>query len=262
MISDLSKYKRLFTFGCSLTRYKYPTWADVLSKEMPNSEFYNLGYAGTGNKFISYYIAQANNRFKFSKDDLVLVMYTSSCREDRYVKGNWKAHGNVYNNPYYDEDYLMKYSDVNGYHYESMALMELSMKYIKSLPCSSEFLLGYPLPHNEAPYPVDEEFFMKISDLFSDVRFPISYLKFLGKDFISKGFKFIDDKGNIQYDAHPLPINGYEYLHFLGFPLTEKSYLYAVEETNNCNKFTTVDDVEKYYKEYFWSLHSNTRDMI
>ena len=34
MIFDWTKYKRFFTFGCSFTCYMWPTWADIISKEM------------------------------------------------------------------------------------------------------------------------------------------------------------------------------------------------------------------------------------
>jgi hypothetical protein len=63
---DFTKYKRFFAFGCSFTCYIWPTWADVVSKEMPQAKFYNLGKTGAGNLCISSKVAEANNRFKFT----------------------------------------------------------------------------------------------------------------------------------------------------------------------------------------------------
>ena len=38
---------RLFTFGCSFTKYTWPTWADLLGLEF--DEFENWGVSGGGN---------------------------------------------------------------------------------------------------------------------------------------------------------------------------------------------------------------------
>ena len=41
---------RLFTFGCSMTKYYYPTWADILGKHW--EYFENWAEPGGGNQFI------------------------------------------------------------------------------------------------------------------------------------------------------------------------------------------------------------------
>ena len=46
----MNKNQRLFTFGCSLTRYHYPTWANIGGKNF--TEFQNWGAPGGGNNFI------------------------------------------------------------------------------------------------------------------------------------------------------------------------------------------------------------------
>ena len=38
---------RLYTFGCSMTSYFYPTWADILGQEF--SYYENWGEPGAGN---------------------------------------------------------------------------------------------------------------------------------------------------------------------------------------------------------------------
>ena len=89
MINDLSKYKRLFTIGCSFTEYFYPTWANILSKSMPDAEFFNLGLCGTSNPFIANRLVEANLKFKLCETDLVIIMWTTTCRETHYVRGRW-----------------------------------------------------------------------------------------------------------------------------------------------------------------------------
>ena len=125
MIKDLEKYKRIFTFGCSFTSYIYPTYADVLAAECVQASFFNLARAGSGNSLITYKIVEANKRFKFTEHDLVIVMYTSFFREDRYVHTRWECHGNVFNNHFYNKDFVRKYADPNGYLIQNCAMTML-----------------------------------------------------------------------------------------------------------------------------------------
>jgi hypothetical protein len=86
---DPSKYKRFFAFGCSFTNYNWPTWADIIGQDIP--VYQNWGKTGAGNHYIFNSIIEANARYKFNKDDLVIVMWTFLHREDRYYKGLWQC---------------------------------------------------------------------------------------------------------------------------------------------------------------------------
>jgi len=260
MIENISRYKRLFTFGCSFTRYLYPTWADVLSKEMPNATFYNLGASGAGNSYISWKIAEANNRFKFDQDDLVVVMYTTFCREDRFVDG-WRLYGNVYNNNYYTKEFY-KYTDPNGYAIQNLATIDLSMQYLKSLPCTSVFLHGMPLGNNETLHDIyDNEKLIQLQLVYPHIfDLPTSYFKFLHPNlsntarYVEKGMMYKKVNGELFHDAHPSPIYAYEYLKYLEFPLSEISYNYALEETNICKQLGSDTEIVTRYKDYNFQM--------
>lgn len=91
--------KRLFTFGCSFTRYTWATWANILGFELKvkyNSQFYNFGRVGSGNTYISNLISQADQYYHFNKNDLVIVCWTSITREDRWRYDQWNCYGNIY----------------------------------------------------------------------------------------------------------------------------------------------------------------------
>lgn len=78
---------RIFTFGCSLTQYFYPTWADIVIKhfeEKYNATGTNWGKSGAGNQYIASKVMEANAIHKFNSDDIVLIQWTSMYREDRY----------------------------------------------------------------------------------------------------------------------------------------------------------------------------------
>ena len=89
---------RVFAFGCSLTQYFYPTWADVLihdykSKGATVGE--NWGRSGAGNQYISTRLWEANTEYNFTKDDVILLQWSSFFREDRYHMGKgWHTPGN------------------------------------------------------------------------------------------------------------------------------------------------------------------------
>jgi hypothetical protein len=82
------KYKRFFAFGCSLTNYYWPTWADIIGKEMPLYE--NWGGPGFGNHYIFNSIIEADIKHNFNQEDLIIVMWSGIHREDRYKNNNWQ----------------------------------------------------------------------------------------------------------------------------------------------------------------------------
>jgi hypothetical protein len=83
-------HNRLFTFGCSFTRYKWPTWADALAPQY--NQHYNFAQGGAGNSFIVWSIAEAHARHNITSTDTVIVMWTSRDREDHYADG-WQTVG-------------------------------------------------------------------------------------------------------------------------------------------------------------------------
>lgn len=101
------KFNRFFSFGCSWTKWFWPTWADIIAKDL-DIEYQNWGSAGSGNQGIQSRFVEANNKFKFNENDLIIVQWSGWNREDRHLNG-WKFGGNVFNNPYYDRKFIKKY---------------------------------------------------------------------------------------------------------------------------------------------------------
>lgn len=94
--------KRFFAFGCSYTSYSWPTWANLLSSEY--DEYHNWGLAGLGNRAISDRVTEANIRYNFTKDDVVIVQWSSHLRNDFYHPfslpdraAGWKTGGSIFN---------------------------------------------------------------------------------------------------------------------------------------------------------------------
>jgi hypothetical protein len=139
---DFKKYKRFFSFGCSLTSYYWPTWADVIAQEIPES--YNYGQSGGGNLFIASQVVEANTRYKFNEDDLVIVMWSSVAREDRWVKGQWLTPGNIYTQNYYDQKFIDNFSDCKGYLIRDLAVITMCKGFLDSLKIDYHMLSMAP----------------------------------------------------------------------------------------------------------------------
>jgi hypothetical protein len=101
---------RVFAFGCSFTQYLWPTWADVVGRSLGGT-YQNWGLAGAGNVFIMNRFVECLTRHQIGADDVVLIMWSTAYREDRYINGRWNTHGNIYNQSFYDDAFMRYYDD-------------------------------------------------------------------------------------------------------------------------------------------------------
>ena len=140
-ISFAKKYDRLFTFGCSYTHWIWPTWADIIAYDT-GLKFYNYGIGGIGNIGISTKLILADYEHKFTKNDLVLIMWSSWMREDRYLRDQgWSLGGNVFNNFNYDENFLQKYWSLeNDYLKNSTIILHTQRSYKEYIKCEGSMI--------------------------------------------------------------------------------------------------------------------------
>lgn len=226
---DYSKYKRFFAFGCSFTFNGWPTWANLLAKEMPNATFYNYGISGAGNIYIASTISECNHIHKFNEDDLVIVLWSTFVREDRFINDRWQSHGSVMHTDFYDDSFRKKYFDIKGYIIRDLALIDLTNGYLESLPCDYYDMISVQ-PYGTQDG-VDEN-----SDKFINETIVPTYRKLLKRykvsffDVYPWNEYVINDDG--VKDFHPSPLQGYNFLKTQGYKLSKSTYKYAVEETN------------------------------
>jgi hypothetical protein len=118
-----NNYKRAFYFGCSFTKYYWPTWADLIRLEIPDS--YQYAQVGGGNFYIYQSIIEAVIKHNIQKDDLVMVMFSNVTREDRYTKSEgWITPGNLFYQDTYDEKFMKKFFCEKGYLMRDLNLIE------------------------------------------------------------------------------------------------------------------------------------------
>ena len=82
--------KRLFTFGCSFTNWKWPSWNDYIGLNF--DEYYSLGCGGADNRYILYRFLEADRKYKFTSDDTIMVMFTSFNRMSYVGENNFRIH--------------------------------------------------------------------------------------------------------------------------------------------------------------------------
>jgi hypothetical protein len=231
---DFNKYKRIFAFGCSFTKYRWPTWADLISLECPNAIYRNYGMGGLGNLAISTRIIEGSRRFRFDSDDLVLVMWSTFCREDRWIEGKWFAQGNVYYSEY-PKEWIKKYVDPNGGLIRDHALIYSTNRYLESLGVDSIVLKSAPFAYSE---------FGDISDLVSkelEVLYkkdydsmPIDLYTYIGSDWCKDQQKYLDDweQEFWRNDSHPFSGTYVSYLKHMGINLSDSTLRLANEWDN------------------------------
>jgi len=129
-------YKRFFAFGCSFTMYHWVTWADIVAYSYPDAKYFNFGVNGGGNQQILSRIMEADQLYKFTKDDLIIVQWTNVAREDRYLDGHWATGGNVYSNSLFDEQFIKKYCNNTHFLLRDLAAIKSVNAFLKGIGCT------------------------------------------------------------------------------------------------------------------------------
>jgi len=261
---DLSNYNRFFAFGCSYTSHSLPTWADIVAAEMPDAEYYNFGQGGSGNLLINNRVAQANLKYNFDENDLVIVMFSSICREDRYIDGDWQTHGNIYNQEYYDKSFVKKYCDPFGYLIRDAALIEMTQTYLQSLPCQSLFfsmtdmsLMAGLLAENvtvEAALPI----LLKLKNIYRNIlKFPCV----ISSDTYFE-LSLLDSSHKPRLDGHPFASDYLKFLINSEFPITSKGIGYVDDVMDKISKLKYWDDTLTVFPELIHQQNNRDKELF
>ena len=144
---------RLYTFGCSFTRYYYPTWADILGKEFSYHE--NWGKKGHGNLFIFNSVIECLARNQLTSNDTIIVIWSAISRFDYYKVDSWYTPTEKTKLP---EEFICPYgNEIRDYAY-FYALYEL----LKSKNINFKFLSWHEYNKNNATGKIYESILNKI----------------------------------------------------------------------------------------------------
>jgi len=151
---------RLFTFGCSFTMYAWPTYADFFGYEFNSYE--NWGFPGLGNRAIAQRVAECHARNNFTKDDVVLVQWSTNTRNDWHTfksahfdqsRGDpirntdntgWKTKGSIFNymnrEICYSDNWINTFWDEDSYFMHGQNNIILTQGLLESIGCQYRML--------------------------------------------------------------------------------------------------------------------------
>jgi hypothetical protein len=186
-------------------------------------------------------LMEADARYKFCDTDLIVVMFSSYTREDRWVehKGGWFTPGNIYHsgNNNYPEHWKKEFTDERGYMIRDAALIHSTINFLENSPATGYYLLSnYFLTENDERNRTSTE----INDVLLVYKDTLSKLPIPMNNY-NTNCDWVRDY--VIKDGHPSPIRYYEYLIELGFNLTDASKNYAEKATMALSKSRTVDEV-------------------
>lgn len=211
---------RLFTFGCSFTQYwRWPTWADVLGRQFDHYE--NWGLCGAGNSYIFNSLMECHRRNRISASDTIMIMWSNTSREDRYVKDRWHVSGNVYweKNPLGPE-YVRQWACERGYLIRDLAIVEACQNLLDYWQCKWRMFAMVPLyrtnfQNDLGDHPInaagpDDDVRELYRGALDQIEPSVLEVVFNGKFFTGDGIPNLYD--GQRRDMHPTPIEHLAYL--------------------------------------------------
>lgn len=253
MKKQFKDYDRIFAFGCSCTKYFWPTWADIIGTEA--KQFYNYGKSGAGNLFISNSIVEANLKHKFTKNDLVLVMWSSISREDRYKDNNWITPGNIFTQGEIPMEFVYKFADSRFYLLRDLGLIATTDTYLSNTNAHYEMLSMTQFIETQITYNNNmiDTWYKDIVELYKPV------INRVHKDICTTVYNGVwpttpirghGGKGQTA-DYHPTPKGYLKYIAkiFSDFEITIAMRNFATEYDKKVLSCKTLDDTQSFWKQ-------------
>jgi len=215
--------KRLFTFGCSFTEYIWSTWPEIVAYDL-QIPLYNYGKSAAGNQYIFNMIMQADAIHKFNESDLIMICWTSTFREDRYIKDKWHCYGNMLQQKFYSKDYVEKYADPMGYLVRDLASISAVDVYLQHRGCRYHHMQMTDLTSRSFPW-IPKYFSQTLFGTDKQMQFITGIYKPVLEKLLASFYSVLWDN-DIQYktkndlvaihptfrDGHPLPEEHLMYL--------------------------------------------------
>jgi hypothetical protein len=193
---------------------------------MPTAEYYNFGRSGSGNLMIASRVIEADMRFKFSTDDLVIVFWSTFCREDRWANGTWIHPGNIFSQSEYSKAFVKKYADPVGYLLRDINLLTMAYEYLASSLASAVPLMSVPFDYQQLPNS-NFETVLDVYQPFIKKQLPSMFELELNNRWETGHVYYSNMEKGMFNDYHPSTDRYYRYLKKLNFNLTSASAKYT-----------------------------------
>lgn len=133
---------RLFTFGCSHTQYRWPSWANILGLSF--KEFYNFGQPGSGIFYMMYQFVYANKHFKFRKDDTLIFMLSDEARLDFVKDKTWFNSGLAFASKHLLGEKLFEHYTLTHAIESTYIYVYFLKKELEEIGCNYEIMYAFP----------------------------------------------------------------------------------------------------------------------
>jgi hypothetical protein len=139
---------RLFTFGCSGTHYaRYPTWVHAIADNFDHVE--NWGWPGIGNQAIFYSFMECHARNQITKNDTVMIMWSTFDRLDWYMKDEkkWGIFGSVFSEyalDFYNQDWILENYNPRYFAIKDLAVIYGAIEILKNINCEYHIMSIWP----------------------------------------------------------------------------------------------------------------------
>jgi len=207
--------KRLFAFGCSFTKYFWATWPEIIALDL-DIEMYNYGRSGAGNTFIANSVAQADAVHNFNQNDLIMIMWSNVCREDKWKENEWVTPGNIFTQNLFGRKYVKQWADVIGYMIRDLGQIHLTQGFLKNTKCQYHMSQMVDI--------LDQPNQFEIKNMQKDYQLHLSYMYKETLQTLCPSFYNILWQNNMSYskninlyngkfpDPHPTPLEHFMYL--------------------------------------------------
>lgn len=212
--------KRFFSFGCSFTQYwRWPTWADAVGQQA--EYFENWGICGGGNAQILYNLMECNQRHCLDQNDTVMIMWTNTSREDRYVYDRWIEGGNIYWSAgnQIPPEYVRRFACERGYLIRDLAIISATKNVLDHIGCQYRFFSMVPLNQSNRDNQLgeDPQNTYRLEDVYDVYKGMLDCISPSVLDTVFDGSWFSglglpDDFDPKRRDFHPTPLEHLKYL--------------------------------------------------
>lgn len=204
--------KRFFAIGCSFTSFVWTTWSEIIAEDL-DIEYYNLGQCGAGNEFIFNRLMQLDQLYNLNENDLVIICWTNSCREDRFV-GEWLTPGNIFSQKEYSKEFVQKYySEPENSLLHTFSFLKAARTLLEAKQVQWHFLQMLPIFDLVSQWnykQMDSSKFASLIDIEKNFLKPSFYTVLWNDDINIKLEK--ESKANRIVDGHPSPKEHLAYL--------------------------------------------------
>lgn len=262
--------RRLITLGCSFSSQIYPTWNEILGSYYDSH--FNYGKGGAGNRYIFTVLMNLLVDNAITRDDTVVIQWSSTHRFDVYREGLWHCYGNLINRFDIPAEFGKTWYDEISGTIDSCTYAIAACRLLDDIGCKWYMAcfhdIHQPMSWESNPIKVDEPILTRYRSELEKWQEhwalkPI-YAYCFDSGLAFKSWEF--DDGRIGLDPHPTPLMAYSWLRDCLMPLIGLDHTLVTERVAEWQRrhdtVTHMRDLKYVYSDlkHRWTDQAKYRD--